>query len=168
MLTMSIGKSKDLFFDREVVKRAMDAATRRALSRGGAFVMRAARKSIRPARKVQSRDEQGRFSFVRAESSRPGEPPRSHTGLLRDRILFAAALGMGSPSVVVGPERIAGGGEAPGALEFGGQSAVVTGRKGNRKRRAVRIEARPFMRPALEREAPKLPEQFRNAVVRRM
>ena len=166
MLTMKIGEAKKFFFDTELVQRAMDKATRQALSKGGAFVMRGARKSIKPAKRRQTRDEKGRFSFVRAEGSRPGEPPRSHTGLLRDRIFFAADLARGNQSVVIGPERISGGGEAPSALEYGGASTVTTGRRGKRRRRVVQIAARPFMQPALEREAPKLPDQFRNAVRR--
>jgi len=168
MLTMSIGKSKDFFFDSEAVVKAMDAASRKALSKGGAFVMRGARKSIKKAPKQLGRDASGKFVAEGSRSSSPGQPPYSHTGLLRDRIFFAAVTAPGRPSVVIGPERIASGGEAPSALEFGGSSTVTVGRRGNRKRRSVRIAARPYMGPALEREAPKLPEQFRNSVVRRV
>lgn len=180
MLTMKIGRSKDFFFDREAVVKAIDAATRKALSRGGAFIMRGARKSIKNARVEQGRDARGRFTVKRAQTSKPGDPPFSHTGLLRSRIFFAAVPTPGAHSVVIGPERTSNGGEAPAALEFGGPSTVVV-RQGKRRRRyrsgqyvpdpptarkTVQIQARPFMRPALEREAHKLPEQFRNSVVR--
>ena len=53
---MAIGKSKDFFFDRERVTRAMDLATLKALARGGAFVMRGARKSIKEG-KVRPRSK---------------------------------------------------------------------------------------------------------------
>jgi len=166
---MSIGKSKDFYFDRERVTRAMDAATRKALSRGGAFVMRGARKSIKEGKvRARGRGREGETPKVVQRASVPGNPPYSRTGLLRDRILFAAALGTGSPSVLVGPERINKSTGAPETLEFGGTTVVERRhRKGKAERKTVRIAARPYMAPALEREASKLPEQFRNAVVSR-
>lgn len=169
MLTMSIGKSKDFFFDRDRVVRAMDAATRKALSKGGAFVMRGARKSIKEGKiRSRGRAREGETPKVVQRVSLPGSPPYSRTGLLRDRILFAAVLGTGSPSVVVGPERINKGSGAPETLEFGGTTVVERRRsKGGVERKSVRIAARPYMAPALAREASKLPEQFRNAVLSR-
>jgi len=171
MLTMSIGKSKDFFFDRERVVRAMDAATRKALSKGGAFVMRGARKSIKEGKvRARGRAREGETPKVVQRVSAPGNPPYSRTGLLRNRILFAAVLGpgTGSPSVVVGPERINKSSGAPETLEFGGTTVVERRRsKGGVERRTVRIAARPYMAPALAREASKLPEQFRNAVLSR-
>jgi len=166
---MSIGKSKDFFFDRERVVRAMDAATRKALSKGGAFVMRGARRSIKEGKtRPRGRAREGETPKVVQRVSLPGSPPYSRTGLLRDRILFAAVLGSGSPSVVVGPERINKSSGAPETLEFGGTTVVERRRsKGGVERRTVRIAARPYMAPALAREASKLPEQFRNAVLSR-
>jgi len=167
VLTMSIGKSKDFFFDRERVVRAMDAATRKALSKGGAFVMRGARKSIKEGKvRARGRAREGETPKVVQRVSLPGGPPYSRTGLLRDRILFAAAPGTGSPSVLVGPERINKSSGAPETLEFGGTTVMERRRsKGGVERKSVRIAARPYMAPALAREASKLPEQFRNAVV---
>ena len=49
-------------------------------------------------------------------------------------------------------------------LEFGGRTAVVRRRGGKRTKQAVRIAARPYMRPALEKEAPNLPKVWRNSV----
>jgi len=169
VLTMSIGKSKDFFFDRERVVRAMDAATRKALSKGGAFVMRGARKSIKEGKvRARGRAREGETPKVVQRVSLPGSPPYSRTGLLRDRILFAAVPGAGSPSVVVGPERINKSTGAPETLEFGGTTVVERRRsKGGVERKSVRIAARPYMAPALAREASKLPEQFRNAVLSR-
>jgi len=166
---MSIGKSKDFFFDRERVTRAMDAATHKALSKGGAFVMRGARKSIKEGKvRPRGKAREGETPKVVQRVSLPGRPPYSRTGLLRDRILFAAAPGTGSPSVLVGPERINKSSGAPETLEFGGTTVIERrSRTGKAERRTVRIDARPYMAPALAREASKLPEQFRNAVVSR-
>jgi hypothetical protein len=49
-------------------------------------------------------------------------------------------------------------------LEFGGRTTVVRRRAGMRTKQAVRIAARPYMRPALEKEASNLPKVWRNSV----
>ncbi|MCL4743749.1 MAG: hypothetical protein KJZ54_16250, partial [Phycisphaerales bacterium] len=63
---------KQMFFDRPKVRRAVDAARRKVLSKAGAFIRQTARTSIRK----------------RKGSSKPGNPPHSHVGLLRRFILF--------------------------------------------------------------------------------
>lgn len=136
---------KSLFFDRPKVIRAVDRAKRRSLSKAGAFIRQRARTSIRK----------------RKRSSPPGQPPSSHTGLLRRFILFG--YDRRSDSVVVGPVGFRRS-MAPNVLEFGGRVAV-TGRRGSRKKkRTVRIAARPYMRPALEKERSNLPKVWRNSV----
>ena len=50
MLQMSVSRAKNLFFDRAFVIERVDAATRKALSRGGAILMRSAQKSIKDAK----------------------------------------------------------------------------------------------------------------------
>lgn len=138
---------KSLFFDRPKVRKAVDRGKRRALSRAGAFIRQRARTSIRP----------------RKRSSRPGEPPSSHTGLLRRFILFG--YDRQRDSVVVGPVGFKRS-RAPNVLEFGGRAVVESPRRGRRQRkmRTVRIAARPYMRPALERERSNLPIVWRNSV----
>jgi hypothetical protein len=98
-------RMKQLFFDSKKVRRAVDRTTRRVLSRFGAFVRRAARSSIRKRKRV----------------SEPGNPPSSHTGLLRRFIWFAYEPD--KRSVIIGPARLTGDamGEAPEALEYGGK-----------------------------------------------
>lgn len=64
--------SMDMFFDTDRVKRAADMATRKNLSKAGAYVRTAARSSIRTRKAI----------------SPPGQPPGSHTGLLRKFIFF--------------------------------------------------------------------------------
>jgi len=157
---------KRLFFDRQKVVRAVDKAKRAVLSKAGAFIRTAARTSIRR----------------RKGSAPPGSPPHSHVGLLRNFILFG--YDRASDSVVVGPAKLnksASGEirrgeqtEAPRVLEHGGTTTVTkfargrsaSGeiRRGELRKRRVRIKARPYMGPALEKERPKLPKRWAGSV----
>lgn len=134
---------KRFFFDSKAVVGAVDKTTRRVLSKFGAFVRRSAKSSIRRRRKA----------------SAPGQPPSSHTGLLKKLIFFGYEPR--KRSVVIGPARLSQKiGDAPHALEHGGTSAVR--RRGKAKRTTV--AARPFMGPALAKEEPKLPAMWRDSV----
>ena len=139
---------KELFFDRKAVTSRVDKATRKVLSRFGAFVRRTARRSIRP----------------RKRTSAPGSPPSSHTGLLKRFIFFGYDPRPGKRSVVIGPQRLSqkGRGEAPSLLEHGGTTTLK--RRGRRVR--ARFRGRPFMRPAFEKEQHQLPALWRNSVKR--
>jgi hypothetical protein len=136
---------KDMFFDRHVVMRAMDSAKRKVLSQAGAFIRTAAKSSIRK----------------RKGTAPPGKPPNSHEGSLRKLILFG--YDRASDSVVIGPVGFARS-TAPKALEHGGETVVHSRRKGRLVSRKVKIAARPFMAPALEKERPKLPLLWRNSI----
>lgn len=141
---MNLKSARAGFFDRKSVIRAADRATRKVLSRFGAFVRRAARSSIRRRKRV----------------SRPGQPPTSWTGLLRRFLFFSYEPR--KRSVVIGPARLnKGDGEAPRLLEHGG-TVARRGRGG--KRRVLRYRARPYMGPAFEKELPKLPRMWRDSV----
>jgi hypothetical protein len=144
MITMRI---KDVFFDRHVVMRAMDSAKRKVLSKAGAFIRTAAKTSIRK----------------RKGTAPPGRPPHSHEGSLRKLILFG--YDRSSDSVVVGPVGFKRG-TAPRALEHGGETVVRSRKRGRLVSRKVKIAARPFMAPALEKERPKLPLLWRNSIRR--
>jgi hypothetical protein len=85
MLALTLQQAKGSFFDRESVIKAEDAASRKTLSKFGAFVRRRAQTSIRPRRDV----------------SQPGQPPSSHVGTLRKMIFFA--YDKDRRSVVIGP-----------------------------------------------------------------
>lgn len=134
---MSVIRFKLDFFDTERVMKKVDAATRRALSRVGAFVRTRARTSIRKRKDV----------------SQPGQPPSSHEGSLRRLIFFA--YDQSAKSVVIGPVPFRKG-EAPSLLERGG----TVGRKG----RAHRYRPRPFMAPALAAEAKQIPAAFKGVL----
>ena len=135
---------KRMFFDRQAVVSKVDAATRRVLSRFGAFVRRSAKSSIRKRKKAAP----------------PGQPPSSHTGLLKKFIFFG--YDAARQSVVIGPTRLnqKGRGEAPPLLEYGGKATLV--RRGKKKR--VTYQARPYMGPAFEKEKPQLPAMWRGSV----
>jgi hypothetical protein len=144
MFSVKIKDAKSLFFDRPAVQSAVDRAERSALSRFGAFVRRRARSLIRR----------------RQRASAPGEAPSSHTGLLRDFILFG--YDGQRKSVVIGPAKLnAKRGDAPSALEHGGIVSLTVGKQTGER---VRIARRPYMQPALEAERPKLADMFRNSV----
>ena len=140
---------KKMFFDHKAVMRRVDKATRRVLSKFGAFVRTTARSSIRRRKKA----------------SEPGQPPSSHSGDLRRQIYFG--YDRVRESVVIGPARLNQKvGNAPEALEYGGASVVAEGsrRQSRRRKRRVMVRARPFMGPAMEREKPKLPAMWRDSI----
>jgi len=139
--------SVEMFFDRKKVLRAADRANRRNLSKAGAFIRTTAKHSIRK----------------RKAAAPPGSPPSLHTGLLRRFIFFGYERSR--QTVVVGPMRLnQKAGTAPAALEHGGTSVVVEGTRRRRRKRRVRIRGRPFMGPAMTKEAPKFPKLWANSV----
>ena len=135
---------KEMFFDRAKVQKAVTDAARKVLSRFGAFVRTGAKSSIRKRKKI----------------SQPGQPPSSHTGLLKRLIFFG--YDPSKKSVVIGPTPIGSGtAEAPPLLEYGG-SARRKDRKG--KTVTATYRPRPFMGPALEKEEAKLPTMWDDSV----
>lgn len=172
MLGFNVNQAKSYFFDRPVVS-ALDRAAKGALSKFGAFVRTTARSSIRKRKRV----------------SDPGQPPSSHTGLLK-RFLFFAYDAL-RQSVVVGPvptnqvffdgNRKPVRGTVPEVLEYGGAITILeveingkwfrhdiraTIREGNlpKRFRTARIDARPYMRPAFEKNRDLLVGLFRDSM----
>lgn len=150
---MSVGfgvgfkQAKAAFFDKAVVTNAVDRAELKVLSKFGAFVRTRARTSIRKRKKP----------------SQPGQPPSSHSGLLKRFIFFF--YDRVQRSVIVGPVKLNGTvGDAPAALEYGGRSTTRGWHKHQRVLRIVMIRPRPYMRPALEQEQGKLPKLWANSV----
>ena len=148
MLNFKIDQLKSSFFDSAKVVSALDKATRKALSKFGAFVRTSARSSIRRRKGI----------------SKPGNPPNSHQGDLK-KILFA--YDAQRQSVVVGPLRFSGKrGFATKALEHGGTMVVERKRKSRVIQKTVQVAARPFMAPAFQKNLPQLPELWRNQLNR--
>lgn len=153
---------KAAFFDREKILREIDRGTRKALGHAGGYVRKVARNSMKPG-------ESG-------EVSAPGDPPLAHGNqLLRRGIWYAASGVRGARSVVVGPVKLNTPTDAPSVLEFGGTTVRegwsrdrnAKGHSLRREKRVVRIAARPYMAPALEKSKDHIPKGFRNVVVRR-
>jgi hypothetical protein len=135
---------KDLFFDRAHMRQLLGEGAAEALSKIGAFVMTRARTSIRSSK----------------YSAKPGKPPRSHAGDLKNKIYFAfSGSETGQNSVVIGPLEYKKG-EAPGLLEFGGdvnRERRVFRRVNGKNKIVVRnatlhYRGNPFMAPALKAE----------------
>ena len=147
MINMKLKAFQGMFFNPAKVQPAADRAKRSVLSKFGAFVRRTAKSSIRKRKKTAA----------------PGRPPTNRTGLLKKFIFFG--YNPLTESVVIGPAKLnSKKGDVPESLEFGGKTTVVTGRKLKRKKRKVSIEARPFMKPAEEKELPKLPDMWKNSI----
>ena len=139
-------KLKNYFFDRDIVKNAMDAKSVRALSRVGAFIRRTARTSIRKSKKTAA----------------AGQPPRSHS---QDDTISIRNIQFGydtsTRSMVIGPVQLnsksgtsAG---VPNLLEFGGEA--VRGKK------TLTYAPHPFMGPALEANRDEIPAEWRNGLM---
>lgn len=167
---------KKWFFDRPRVINAVDKATRSVLSRFGLYVKREAKKLIKPPGRMRLREmtPEERATYKRRlgmykagklrhrpqkprrrESSRPGQPPRSQTGILK-RFIYDA-MDPRTRSVVIGPARIERGTDAPRVLEYGGRTRLPNGR-------TIYLSPRPYMRPALAAKLPQLPKLWKDAV----
>ncbi len=129
------------FFDRPAVIHRLNAAKRQVLSKAGAFVRTAARRSIRPRKKT----------------AKAGSPPSSHTGLLR-RLIFFGYDG-DRETVVIGPKLFRKKDPTiPQLLEHGGTATHW------RSGKSLTYDAFPYMRPAMEAESDKFHGLFANAV----
>ena len=154
MFSMDFKAAKEGFFDREKVMASMDKATIAALSKFGAFTRQRAKSSIRKRKK----------------SSKPGQAPSSHVGLLKNLIFFS--YDASSRSVVIGPTLINKPTGAPATLEYGGDTEIeghqFRTRGGKRvfekTRRQVTIAPRPYMNPAFEIEKTKAAELWKNSI----
>lgn len=142
MIGIKLSDAKRLFFDRAAVTSAADRGTRKVFSKFGAFVRQTAKTSIRKRKAV----------------SEPGQPPSSHTGLLKRNIFFV--FSPETRSVVIGPILLNQRTDAPRLLEHG--DTVVRRRRNRRVR--MTYEARPFMGPAFEKEQSQLPALWRNSI----
>ena len=145
MVGMNFNLAKGMFFTSPAVLGAVDRATRRVLSKFGAYVRRSARSSIRKRKKV----------------SEPGKPPSSHTGLLRKFIFFG--YDRADQTVVIGPVPLRAKAEAPELLEHGGRARRKVGKR-RRRVRTMTYRPRPYMGPAFEINKPKLPAMWKDSV----
>ena len=134
------------FFDTALVMRKVREGTKSPLAKMGAFVRRTAKGLIRKAKKP----------------AKPGNPPHSHVGTLKELIYFA--YDERSESVVIGPQifrrarRAVGSPAVPHLLEFGGEATHWQSGK------RVRYRQFPYMKPSLDRNIDKFASQLAGAV----
>jgi len=135
-----------IVFDSARLMRSSADATKKNLTKFGAFTRTRARSSIRRRKAV----------------SAPGEPPSAHGDELKDiRFDYDERL----RSVVIGPIRLPGKlGNAPEALEHSGPSVVYQHADHNRETRPAYIRERPFMGPAFAEELKRLPATWRDSM----
>jgi hypothetical protein len=163
------------FTDWPALKASFKRATKSVLDKAGAFVRTSARTSIRK----------------RKHAAMPGAPPSSHIGRLRDLIFFSVDE---DRSVIIGPMLSkTQSPTVPELLELGGKvklkkkiARAATGRMASAAQKAAYrrklldgslrspstqyeyVEATyrkfPFMKPALDANAPKFPELFTDSV----
>jgi len=136
------------FFDSAAVLTALDPSRRVALARGGAFIRRTARNSIRR----------------RKTPSTPGQPPTNQTGTLKKLLFFG--YDRSTSSVVVGPALFAGrkspDGPTPPTLTLEAGGTFYRQRRDALEAR--RIEPRPYMGPALAANLSKLPPLWKDVL----
>lgn len=177
MIGMKINQAKAGFFTSEAVMKAVDKQTRSILMRVGGLIKVTAQRSMRPAkqkslgdmtdkerktfeirqREWQKGDRQGKKPRRPLASSKPGEPPRTITKLLRKHTYFVYEPEKNG--VVIGPARLNKPGLAPEVLEFGGTAQV-----GKANPKTIQVKARPFMGPAYEENKAKVAEFYRDSV----
>lgn len=167
---------KDTFFDRAAIIAAMEEATYWAMYRGGAMIRTRAIRAQKPKPYGQysppgsapySHVEFQRRKFLREENKR-----RRKLGMARLAKLEGGFKGLrhilygwddSSKSMLIGPVGI-GPAIVPGLMEFGGSATRVRYEDGKSRPVSFRYRPRPFMRPALEAVAPRLPEEVRFGV----
>lgn len=153
MITISLQDLK-LEFSAEPVLRAEEVATRKTLGKLGATVRKIARNSIK------TRGDN--------EHAPPGEPPIGHNGNPRYKDWIFYYVDRSPKEVVIGPLLLPRKDSqiVPETLEYGGEVPVPTSHKPNAPKVLVRQEARPHMRPALDKAVEKyLPAMLENSIV---
>lgn len=189
MMKFKVDAAKAGFFDSTEVVKAVDKATRKTLSKAGAFIATDAKRSMRPAKQAptssltpkQQKSYKRRMKLFKEGkttvkpkrplvASKPGEPPRTRFGYIKKFLYFA--FDPQTKSVVVGPALLNKTTMAQATLEEGGTTVVKALRFVTRDgqvttettTRTITIDPRPYMQPAYSRNEEKVAEMFRNSV----
>jgi predicted amino acid dehydrogenase len=133
------------------VLEAANRANAKCLSKFGAFVMTRDRQSIRDRKAI----------------SNAGDPPSSHTKLLKRHIYFQVESN--PPNVVIGPALInSGSAMTLAAIEGGGPSLVKLSRYRNGQKQSITrpivVKARPHTKPAFDKEIEKSPKLWQDCL----
>lgn len=150
------------FFDTKAVTDRLDPATRKALSKFGAFVRQRDKSSLKYK---DGTAPPGQPPFVHRSTGYTKSRKNKKTGLtkteqaspLRELIFFA--YDANTKSVVIGP--VLGGSQsgAPRTIEEGGNATV---RRENGKVVSVHVRPHPHTKPAFDTELGKVGGNFRN------
>ncbi len=142
MLNVTVEASKASFFNSQIVESKLDLAEKRWMSRFGAYVRSDANRSMRTNRS--------------GRRSKPGQPPRADVGYLKKFNFFV--YDPRQHSVVIGPARLRGmsGEPVPGLHEHGGVQRLMDGK-------VARYPARPYMRPAFNKNLKRL-DELKNSI----
>ena len=132
------------YFNAKKLNQAVEKAEMKALTRQAFVLRKTAMDSIQKSRSI----------------SNPGDPPKSHSGLLRRFMLYS--VDYVKRVAVIGPKKINKPSIVPSALEHGGSTMVYAGKNKPRMKRQIR--PRPFMGPALTKSAPQLSREWRDIV----
>ena len=166
MSSRTLARIKSNFFDTRKIERALDKGIRKPMSRFGAFVRTASRRSIRTRKNI----------------SEPGNQPTNRTGLLRKFIFFS--YDEKAKSVVIGPMPFRAGSIIPQLLEKGGSVPgngkviwvtnptsrddkgrfVSEGRSRIEVNGMMNYRARPYMRPSFHKELPGFLQSLKDQV----
>lgn len=128
------------------------------------YVRKVARSSIKPANKHSKATQAAFIKGPKGEVySRPGDPPLSKMGLLKDNIF--SVEDKARKSFLVGAEKLNRPSKAPEVLELGGKMLVKTGKGIHQKVVAKYMRKRPYMGPALQKSLGALPRIFKDSLV---
>ena len=155
-----MGDFQKMFID-TTMKRAKSGMQRGLMHMGG-YIAKTTKNSIKPAEKHSQKAQTAlrHAMHLRGASevySQPGQPPLSKLGLLRNNIRYGWEEA--TKSVVIGPVKFNGRGNAPAALELGIPTLVRVGKGSKTKMVMIPMRARPYMRPALAKAM--LPENVK-------
>lgn len=150
MIDVTLQAVKASILESQKIMQSMHRAGERAFVRFGAFVRTRAKTSMKYSKNV----------------SEPGNPPRAHSGLIRDFLFFAVESH--ASNVVIGPMLLNATRSKTTltALEHGGLSLIFQRATRNRpaSSKPIMVEARPFMQPAFETELERAPYLWENSL----
>lgn len=158
-------QSKASYFDRKPIIDKLDKATRRVLSKFGAFVR------TRDITSMLRHNVPRGFGVKTKVSNRDGvspvdTPPYPHVGTMVKNVEFS--YDEIAHSVVVGPALIVGKTgtrNALHAMEYSGPSLMKsTNRATKGQLLPIFVKARPSINPAFEAEKPRLPQMWKDAM----
>lgn len=157
----SFARVKSFFFDRKEITSKLDPATRKALSKFGAFVRTRAKSSLKygdkPSVPGKPPTVHRSRSFTRKKKSK-GVVVQQPSSPLRELIFFS--YDPATRSIVVGPTLGGRNSGVPDVMEHGGSSVIAV----DGKKRIAHYQPRPTMQPAFDTELTKVQGNFLNII----